>query len=86
MLSELDRAILEFEASWWLHPGAKDRNIRDTVGISSTRYYQALRRLIDDPEAVAFDPLTVRRLRRVRDEARQRSAERRLGGGTPSGR
>jgi len=85
MLSELDRAVLEFEASWWLHSGAKDRNIHDTVGISATRYYQVLRRLMDDPGALAVDPLTVRRLRRFRDDARQRSAERRLGG-TPAGR
>jgi hypothetical protein len=85
MLSELDRAVLDFEASWWLHPGAKDRNIRDTVGISANRYYQVLRRLIDESDALAYDPLTVRRLRRFRDDARQRSAERRLGGGTPVG-
>lgn len=40
-----------------------------------TRYYQVLNALIDTPEALAFDSLTVNRLRRLRDE---RAAQRRI--------
>jgi hypothetical protein len=83
MLNESDRAILEFEGSWWLYPGPKDRAIREYLGISSTRYYQVLRRLIDDPGAESVAPMTIRRLRRLRDAARRRSVERRLGDGHP---
>lgn len=83
MLSDSDRSILEFEGSWWLYPGPKDRAIREYLGISATRYYQVLRRLLDDPRAERHAPMTVRRLRRVRDEARRRSVERRLGDGAP---
>lgn len=79
MLSESDRSILEFEGSWWLYPGPKDRAIREYLDISATRYYQVLRRLIDDPDADRIAPMTVRRLRRVRDDAKRRSVERRLG-------
>jgi hypothetical protein len=79
MLGERDLAVLDFESSWWLYPGPKDRAIREYLGMSATRYYQVLRRLLDDPDAAAHAPLTVRRLRRVREEARQRAAERRLG-------
>jgi hypothetical protein len=79
MLGERDLAVLDFESSWWLYPGPKDRAIREYLGMSATRYYQVLRRLLDDPRAEAHAPLTVRRLRRVREEARQRAAERRLG-------
>jgi hypothetical protein len=32
-----------------------------------TRYYQLLNALIDRPEALAADPVTVGRLRRLRD-------------------
>lgn len=85
MLGERETSILDFEAAWWLYPGPKDRAIREYLGISATRYYQVLRRLIDDPEAERRDPLTVRRLRRVRDDARKRAAERRLGGDGPTG-
>ncbi|NQV07886.1 DUF3263 domain-containing protein [bacterium] len=80
MLGERDIAVLEFESSWWLLPGPKDRDIREHLDMSATRYYQVLRRLLEEPEALAFDPLTVRRLRRVRDDGRRRRLERRLGG------
>jgi hypothetical protein len=53
--------------------------------MSSTRYYQALRRLMDDPEAERVAPLTVRRIRRVREQARRRRVERRLGDGHSGG-
>jgi hypothetical protein len=81
MLKERDRDILDFERSWWKYPGPKDRAIREYVGMSATRYYQALRRLMDDPAALEHDPLTVRRLRRTRADARKRALERRLGDG-----
>lgn len=58
--------MLDFEASWWLYPGPKDRAISDYLEMSASRYYQAIRRLIDDDAALAYAPLTVRRLRRMR--------------------
>ena len=79
VLTERDRRVLDFERAWWTYPGPKDVAIRDYVGMSATRYYQVLRRLMDDPEAMRLDPLTIRRLRRVRQEAAQRRLER-LGG------
>ena len=85
MLSERDRAVLEFEAAWWKYPEPKDRAIHEYLGITATRYYQVLRRLLDDPTAETADPLTVRRLRRVREEARVRRVARRLPEGSPVG-
>jgi hypothetical protein len=74
MLSPRDKSILDFEGSWWLYPGPKDRAISEYLDMSATRYYQALRRLIDDEEAQRHDPLTVRRLRKVRDARLERIA------------
>jgi len=34
--------------------------------MSATRYYQVLNELIDRPEALAFEPVLVKRLRRQR--------------------
>ena len=65
-LTDRDREILAFEARWWKHAGAKEQAIRDTFGISSTRYYQLLNALLDKPGAVAHDPVLVGRLRRLR--------------------
>lgn len=78
-LDPRDRAILEFERTWWREPGPKGRRIRERLGISSARYHQLLNRIIDRPEALAFDPMLVRRLRRVREERRRRRVAGRLG-------
>ena len=80
MLGERERAVLDFESSWWLYPGPKDRAIREYLDMSATRYYQVLRRLVDDPEAMRYDPLTVKRVRKMRTDVAKRAAERRLGG------
>lgn len=64
-LSARDVRVLDFEGAWWLYPQPKDRAIKEYLGMSATRYYQVLRRLIDDEDALAYAPLTVRRLRRL---------------------
>ncbi|MFJ6634373.1 DUF3263 domain-containing protein [Streptomyces sp. NPDC091376] len=71
-LSERDRAVLAVERASWPGPGAKERAIREDLGISPTRYYQLLNALLDDPRALAHDPVTVNRLRRVREAQRER--------------
>lgn len=65
-LDERDRQMLAFERRWWRHAGAKEQAIRDTFGLSTTRYYQLLNRLLDEPAALAEDPVLVERLRRLR--------------------
>lgn len=72
VLSERDRAVLAMEHTSWPGPGAKERAIREQLGISPVRYYQLLNALIDDERALAHDPVTVNRLRRVRDDRRSR--------------
>ncbi|RDG38580.1 DUF3263 domain-containing protein [Streptomyces corynorhini] len=71
-LSERDRAVLAVERRGWPGPGAKERAIRERLGLSPTRYYQLLGALLDDPRAAEHDPVTVNRLRRVRDARRAR--------------
>ncbi|GIF11138.1 uncharacterized protein DUF3263 [Actinoplanes teichomyceticus] len=74
-LTERDREILAFEARWWKHAGAKEQAVRDTFGLSSTRYYQLLNALLDNPAALAHDPVLIGRLRRLRS-ARARTRRR----------
>lgn len=72
-LSERDRAVLALERRGWPPGGGtKERVIRERLEISPTRYYQLLNALLDDPAALAHDPVTVNRLRRLRDERRAR--------------
>jgi hypothetical protein len=70
-LSRRDHEMLTFERQWWRRPGAKETAIRNQFGVTPTRYYQVLNALVDRSEALAADPLLVRRLRRLRS-ARQR--------------
>lgn len=74
-LSERQQQMLVFERQWWRHAGSKEQAIRDRFGLSATRYYQALNQLLDMPEALAFDPMVVGRLRRLRS-SRSRSRTR----------
>ena len=78
-LSERDREILAFERHWWKYAGAKEQAVRDNFDMSSTLYYQVLNALIDRPAALAFDPLLVRRLRRLRAARQRARSARRLG-------
>jgi hypothetical protein len=71
-LSRREHEMLTFERHWWRHAGAKETAIRDRFGVPPTRYYQVLNALVDQPAALAADPLLVRRLRRLRS-ARQRT-------------
>ncbi|WP_093619485.1 DUF3263 domain-containing protein [Actinoplanes philippinensis] len=74
-LSDRELEILAFEGKWWKHAGAKEQAIRDTFGLSSTRYYQLLNGLLDNPAALEKDPVLVGRLRRLRS-ARARTRRR----------
>ena len=78
-LGERDRAILTFERQWWKFAGAKEQAIRELFDMSATRYYQVLGALIDRPEALAFDPMLVKRLRRMRAARQRARSARRLG-------
>lgn len=71
-LTERDKAILDFERSWWTTPGDKESAIEQRFELSVPRYHAILSELLDSPEALAHDPLVVRRLQRQR-AARQRA-------------
>jgi hypothetical protein len=78
-LSDDQAALLDFEKSWWSLTGSKESEIRERFGISATRYYQLINALIDSEEALAHDPLLVKRLRRLRETRQKERTARRLG-------
>ena len=77
-LTDRDRKILDFERTWWTTAEPKDLQIRKRFELSTTRYYQVLSELLDDEEALSYDPLVVRRLRRQRDRRRRTRLEPRI--------
>ena len=78
-LDKRSREILDFEREWWKETGSKERAIRSRFGISVARYHQLLNKIVDRPEALAYDPMLVRRLRRLREQRRRKRYARRLG-------
>lgn len=78
-LDERSRAILDFEREWWRYAGAKEQAVRERFDLSPTRYYQLLNRVIDDERSVTYDPMLVKRLRRLRASRQRQRAARRLG-------
>jgi hypothetical protein len=82
-LSPRGRAILDFERCWPHERGPKDLAIRERLHMSPTRYYELLSALLDDPAALAYDPLTVKRAQRVRHHRRRARVEGRRAGPEP---
>ena len=78
-LTERERAMLDFERQWWRYAGSKEQAVRDLFDMSATRYYQVLNALIDRAEAVEYDPMLVKRLRRMRASRQRVRTARRLG-------
>jgi len=78
-LTDRDREILALERLWWQYTGTKEQAIREKFDMSTTRYYQILNALIDREDALAFDPLLVKRLRRLRAQRQRTRSARRLG-------
>jgi hypothetical protein len=74
-LLEHEAVLIDFERNAFMLDGSKESNIRLDLRMSPTKYYRLLNSLIDDPAAYAYDPLTVTRLRRQRDERRRTRIE-----------
>ena len=74
-LTDRDRAILDFERTWWSEPGPKGAAIQAHIGLSPGRYYQLLGELIGSADAAAYDPLVVRRLRKQQRNRRRARIE-----------
>lgn len=77
-LSDRDRAVLDFEARWHGHSGAKEEALRAELSLTPARYYQLLGRILESADAVAYDPVLVHRLRRLQivQERERRSRSR----------
>ncbi len=74
-LTPHERTMLDFEREWWMLGGRKDDLIRSRLRMSPSTYYRGVQALIEREAALAYDPLTVKRLRRQRDERRRQRVE-----------
>lgn len=66
-MTDEDRALLDFADKHWRYAGNQADAIMAQFGISVTRYWQRVNRLLDTEEALAYNPVLVNRLRRLRE-------------------
>lgn len=78
-LDEREKAVLDFERSWWKHAGVKEQAIKERFDMSATRYYQLLNELLEKPGAMGYDPILVKRLKRLRVYRQRQRVARLLG-------
>lgn len=71
MLNDEDRAILDFERAAWSEPGPKDQAIEMSLGLNAAEYYERLRALVLGAAALAYDPLTTKRVLTIIEEPRE---------------
>lgn len=77
-LTDCEKALLDFAARWYRFPGAQEQAMRDELDLSATTYWAKVNHLIDRPEALAYAPTTVNRLRRLRAERMAARSAKRL--------
>lgn len=68
MLTEEERAILDFERAAWREPGPKDQAIEMSLGLTAAAYYEQLRSVVAKASALAYDPLTAKRVLAIIEE------------------
>jgi hypothetical protein len=78
-LAQTDIDILDFERSWWKHAGVKESAIKERFDMSATKYYQLLNELLEKPEALEYDAILVKRLKRLRTYRQRQRVARLLG-------
>ncbi|MGN7133422.1 DUF3263 domain-containing protein [Rhodococcoides corynebacterioides] len=64
-MTPIQRMMLDMEKRHYRYAGSKEQAIRDELDVAPARYYQLLAALIDEPEALAAEPVLVNRLRRI---------------------
>lgn len=78
-LTQGDLDILDFERTWWKHAGVKEQAIKERFEMSATKYYQVLNELLELPAALEYDPILVKRLKRLRVYRQRQRVARLLG-------
>ncbi|WP_288337879.1 DUF3263 domain-containing protein [uncultured Gordonia sp.] len=71
-MTDEDRALLDFADKQWRYAGNQADAIMAQFGLSVTRYWQKVNRLLDTEEALAYNPVLVNRLRRLRSQTPSR--------------
>jgi hypothetical protein len=70
-MTDDEKRMLDLAGERWNYAGNLGQTVRDEFGISLTRFWQRVNQLIDTEEALAYSPVVVNRLRRLRTPRRR---------------
>lgn len=79
-LSDIDKATLDLEAQRFKFPAAKEALVRELFDETLTAYEARVLRLMENPEAWPYAPMTLARLVRLRDARREQRSGGRVEG------
>lgn len=71
-MTDDEKRMLDLAGARWNYAGSLEQRVRAEFGISLTRFYQRVNTVCDDPDALAYAPQLVNRLRRIRSTRAQR--------------
>lgn len=77
-MTEHEKKILKLAVAPFKYPAARERQARDEFGVSGVHFWQEVNRILDLPEAHAWDPHTVARLKKQRVQRSRPALARRL--------
>lgn len=66
-MTDDEKRMLDLAGQRWNYAGNLEQVVRDEFGISLTRFWQRVNQLVDTEEGLAYAPVTVNRLRRLRE-------------------
>ena len=67
-ITEQEQGILALAGADFKYPAAREQQAREDFALSGTRFWQEVNRILDMPAAHAWDPHTVARLERQRQQ------------------
>jgi len=70
-MTEQDQQILRLAVAPFKYPAARERRAREEFDLSGVRFWQEVNRILDMPDAHAWDPHTVGRLKGQRVQRRR---------------
>lgn len=71
-MTDDERTAIRLAAAHYRYPAVRDQHALEQLGLSATRYWALVNRLIDRPDVEAEMPMETHRLRRLRDQRRGR--------------
>lgn len=74
--TDLETVILDFESQWWQARGNEEAAIREEFDWTPIRYAQKLNAVLDDLQAIEYDPQLVNRLRRIQNRRTEQRKQR----------